>query len=139
MGGNNYAHIEIVVAFLVVNIFSCLIIASFGVGDMTWEFGEMFSYVSSTFLYLLEANIQAIDLSLFSPNILEFFFTTVIFLAYRMRTVRIEFDLGVDMLHKNLGMQPHLILQAQRYQSGSHNKGAPPLADYPSSSWPLGL
>ena len=56
-----YAHIEIVVAFLAVNLFSCLIIASYGVGDMTWEFGEIFSYVSSTFLYLLEAKIQAID------------------------------------------------------------------------------
>ena len=62
-----YAHIEIVVAFLVVTIFSCLIIASYGVGVMTWEFGEMFSYGSSTFLYLLEANIQARDLSCLPP------------------------------------------------------------------------
>ena len=28
--------------FLVFNIFSCLIIASYGVGVMTWESGEMF-------------------------------------------------------------------------------------------------
>ena len=43
---------EIVVVCLVVKIFSCLIIASYGVGVMTWEIGETFSYVSSTFLYL---------------------------------------------------------------------------------------
>ena len=30
---------------------------------MTRAFREMFSYVSSTFLHLLEANIQAIDSS----------------------------------------------------------------------------
>ena len=66
--GPYYAHIEIVVAFLVVRIFSCLIIASYGVGVMTWEFGEMFSYVSSTLLYLLEAKIQAIDPSFFTPD-----------------------------------------------------------------------
>ena len=38
-----FAHIEIVVAILVVEMFSFLIIASYGVGVMTWEFGEMFS------------------------------------------------------------------------------------------------
>ena len=67
-----YNHIEIVVAFLVVTMFSFLIIASYGVGDMTWEFGEMFSYASSTFLYLSEAKIQAITPSLLpSQNCLE--------------------------------------------------------------------
>ncbi len=34
-----YAHIEIVVAVLVVIIFSCLIVTSEGAGVMTWEFG----------------------------------------------------------------------------------------------------
>ena len=38
---------------------------------MTWEFREMFSYVSSTFLYLLEANTQAIDSSFFTPEMYE--------------------------------------------------------------------
>ena len=40
-----YAHMLIVVAFLVVNIFSCLLIASYGAGVMTWEFGAIFSYL----------------------------------------------------------------------------------------------
>ena len=62
-----YAHIEIVVAFFVVKIPSCLIIASYGAGVMTWEFGEMFSHFSFTFLYLLEAKIQAIDPSCLPP------------------------------------------------------------------------
>ena len=63
-----YADIEIVVAFLVVETFSCLIIASYGVGVTTWEFGEFFSYVPSAFLYLLEAKKQAIDPSLLPPK-----------------------------------------------------------------------
>ena len=36
-----YARVDIVVTFLVVNIFSCLIIASYGGGVMTWEVGEL--------------------------------------------------------------------------------------------------
>ena len=44
-----------------------LIMASYGVGVMTWEFEDIFSYVSSTFLHLLEAKIQAIDPSLLPP------------------------------------------------------------------------
>ena len=62
-----YAHIEIVVAFLIVSIFSSLIIVSYGVGAMTWELGEMFSCVSSIFLYLLEAKKQTIDPSVLPP------------------------------------------------------------------------
>ena len=54
-----YAHIEIVVAVVVVNIFSCLIMASYGAEVMTWEVGGMLSYVSSTFLYSLEAKTEA--------------------------------------------------------------------------------
>ena len=69
--GQIYAHIEIVVAFLVVKLFSCLIIGSYGLRVMTWEFGETFSQVSSTFLYLLEAKNQAIDPSLFTPYFSE--------------------------------------------------------------------
>ena len=34
---------------------------------MTWKFAEMISYVSSTFVYLLEAKIQAIDPSCLPP------------------------------------------------------------------------
>ena len=45
-----YAHIEIVVALLVVKMISCLIIASYGAGVMTSALGKNFSYVSSTFL-----------------------------------------------------------------------------------------
>ena len=66
-----YPHIEIVVALLVVKIINCLIIASFGAGVMTWVFGEMFSYVSSTLLYLLEAKNQATDPSFLLPKFLE--------------------------------------------------------------------
>ena len=64
-------HIETVVAFLVVDIFSCLIITSEGVGVMTWECGELFSYVSSTFLYLPGPEIQAVDASFVSPEVFE--------------------------------------------------------------------
>ena len=38
---------------------------------MTWEFGEMFSDVSSTFLYLPGPNDQATHLKLFSPEVFE--------------------------------------------------------------------
>ena len=66
-----YVHIIIVVAFWSSAYLVFLIIASYGAGVMTWEFGEMFSYVSSTFLYLLEANIQAIDPSFYTPDFSE--------------------------------------------------------------------
>lgn len=56
-----YAHIEIVEALVIVNMLTCLIIASHDVRVMTWEFGDMFSYFSSTFLYPFEATNQAID------------------------------------------------------------------------------
>ena len=46
-----YARIEIVVDFLDVKLFSYLILASYGAGAMTWEFGEILSCFSSTFLY----------------------------------------------------------------------------------------
>ena len=36
-----YAHIEIVDALLIVNMLTCLSIASHDVRVMTWEFGEM--------------------------------------------------------------------------------------------------
>ena len=49
----HYAYIKIVAAVLVVNIVSCLITTSYGAGVMIWEFGDLFSYVSSTFLYLI--------------------------------------------------------------------------------------
>ena len=55
-----YAHIEIGVAFLDVIIFKFVNMVSYGVRVITWEVGEVFSYVSSTFLYLLHAKIQAI-------------------------------------------------------------------------------
>ena len=38
---------------------------------MTWQFGGMFSYVSSTFLRLLEAKFQATDLSFLPPKCSE--------------------------------------------------------------------
>ena len=47
-----YARIEIIVVVLVVEIVTFGIMASYGVGVMTCKFGEMFSYASSTFLYL---------------------------------------------------------------------------------------
>ena len=38
---------------------------------MTWQLCRIFSYVSSTFLYLLEAKIQAIDPSLLPESVEE--------------------------------------------------------------------
>ena len=50
--GDIYGHVKIAVVCFAVKLFSLLIIASYDVRDMTREFGEMFSYTSSTFLYL---------------------------------------------------------------------------------------
>ena len=64
-----YTHIEVVVAVLVVNMFTCLNIASYGVRVMTREFDKILPYASSTFLHLPGPYIQAIDPSLFTHKI----------------------------------------------------------------------
>ena len=65
---NYYAHIEIVVTFLVVNFFGFLVITR----NPTMHFGpkleEIFLSASRSFLYLSETLLQAINPSFLDPK-----------------------------------------------------------------------
>ena len=66
---NLYIHIEIDVTFLVVNFFGCLVITRHHAMRFWPKLEEMFLSASRSFLYVLEAFLEAIDPSLLDPKL----------------------------------------------------------------------
>ena len=63
------------------------------------NFADLFSYVSSTFLYLLEPVLQAIDLSFLAPQFSnKHLFTTITILAYNVLK-KLSFIIGGTLLN----------------------------------------